>query len=282
MVFCYDEGNGYRALKHKEKTDSKNIDLVGYKIPRWTEQLDFDWVYDAGHGIWSPRFYAGEPLIFMLRDVRDVVASMTSLNYGSKNWWEGWGVERLLAHLDSQTFRDFFSEEINKIGEVRKNLSAAASLYWKFKTHAFFNYTRQSWPVLPVLYEKLVSQPETEIRRIITFLKLPWDDAVLSHWQQSHSEVDADGKAVGQTISSRPIDSMSLGKWRKVLSGAEVESIESIAGALNESLQNEDFMTPEVRPFPFKLYEQDRLEVVLNVLVAKEAIVEQAKYDGLR
>jgi hypothetical protein len=280
-VFCYDEGKAYRALKYKETPNSNNIDLIGYKIPRWTEQLDFDWAYDAGHGTWAQRFYDNEPVIFMIRDVRDVVASMMSLKYAAKSWWEGWGVERLLLHLGSQTVRNFFCEEIKKLGEVRENLCGAASLYWKFKVHAFFNYSLLGWPVLPVLYEKLVGEPEKEIRRIITFLGLPWDNAVLAHWQQSHSEVDADGKAVGQTNPARPIDSESIGRWRTVLRGDEVEAIESISGGLNNSLQNENFTHPKARLFPFDLYAQDRLEIVLNTLVAKEAIVEQARYERL-
>ena len=37
------------------------------------------------------------------------------------------------------------------------------------------------WKCLPVYYEQLVLHPELWMRKILTFLNLPWDEAVLHH-----------------------------------------------------------------------------------------------------
>jgi hypothetical protein len=38
-------------------------------------------------------------------------------------------------------------------------------------------------PILKVRYEQLVREPETEIRRLLDFLDLPWDDACMRFYE---------------------------------------------------------------------------------------------------
>lgn len=38
-------------------------------------------------------------------------------------------------------------------------------------------------PILPIQYERLVREPETEIRRMLDFLDLPWDDACMRFYE---------------------------------------------------------------------------------------------------
>ncbi len=63
--------------------------------------------------------------------------------------------------------------------------------------------------LLPIEYEKLVSDPEPAIRRLLDFLELEWDDACLSFNKQ---------KRVVQTASSwqvrQPIHTGSVKKWK--------------------------------------------------------------------
>lgn len=47
---------------------------------------------------------------------------------------------------------------------------------------------------LPVRYEQLVLHPEEEMRKLLSFLGLPWDPAVLHH-------EDLIGKAGGVSLS---------------------------------------------------------------------------------
>ena len=47
---------------------------------------------------------------------------------------------------------------------------------------------------LPVSYEQLVLRPEKEMRKLLNFLELPWDPAVMHHQ-------DLIGKAGGISLS---------------------------------------------------------------------------------
>ncbi|MGI9415121.1 MAG: tetratricopeptide repeat-containing sulfotransferase family protein [Hyphomicrobiales bacterium] len=65
-------------------------------------------------------------------------------------------------------------------------------------------------PVLEVQYETLVTDPEREIRRIIAFLDLDWDDDCLDFPEKA-------GIAVGPSFWQvrQPIFETSIGKWRR-------------------------------------------------------------------
>ncbi|CAL8280373.1 unnamed protein product [Arctogadus glacialis] len=68
---------------------------------------------------------------------------------------------------------------------------------------------------LPVSYEQLVLRPEEEMRKLLNFLELPWDPAVMHHQ-------DLIGKAGGISLSKverstdqvmRPVNTDALDKW---------------------------------------------------------------------
>lgn len=68
---------------------------------------------------------------------------------------------------------------------------------------------------LPVSYEQLVLRPEEEMRKLLNFLELPWDQAVLHHQ-------DLIGKAGGISLSKverstdqvmKPVNTDALDKW---------------------------------------------------------------------
>lgn len=64
-------------------------------------------------------------------------------------------------------------------------------------------------PILQVDYEKIVAEPEPEIRRIIDFARLPWDDRCLRFYAT---------ESVVRTASANqirnPVYSTSVGRWR--------------------------------------------------------------------
>lgn len=49
--------------------------VVGFKVPKWTEMLGEPAPADPQ----AAGVYQGEPIVFLLRDVRDTVASMSRL-----------------------------------------------------------------------------------------------------------------------------------------------------------------------------------------------------------
>jgi tetratricopeptide (TPR) repeat protein len=74
-------------------------------------------------------------------------------------------------------------------------------------------------PILDVQYETLVRQPESETRRIIDFLGIPWNDACLAHHDRSKAKPRADGSPPPPTLSSeqaaKPIYDKSIGRAQR-------------------------------------------------------------------
>ena len=78
-IYCYDEYFAYARLRDGNAPEAEGCEWVGFKIPRWSEQLSDPVLGDEGHEVVAKNFYEGEPIFFLIRDVRDVVASMASL-----------------------------------------------------------------------------------------------------------------------------------------------------------------------------------------------------------
>jgi Sulfotransferase family len=64
--------------------------------------------------------------------------------------------------------------------------------------------------ILEVVYERLVAEPEAEIRRLLAACGLPWNDACLSFHENR--------RAVGTASLSQvrePIFTRGIGRWRR-------------------------------------------------------------------
>jgi hypothetical protein len=65
-------------------------------------------------------------------------------------------------------------------------------------------------PLLEVRYEDLIERPEENVRRLIEFCELPWDDRCLRHHESGR---------VAQTFSynqaRQPIYKTSMAKWKR-------------------------------------------------------------------
>jgi len=68
---------------------------------------------------------------------------------------------------------------------------------------------------LPVYYEQLVLHPEKWLRKILKFLDLPWDDAVLHHEQQINKKGGVSLSKVERSSDQviKPINLDALSKW---------------------------------------------------------------------
>ena len=64
-------------------------------------------------------------------------------------------------------------------------------------------------PILEVDYEKLVARPEQQIRRLLGFVGLPWDDRCLSFHKNRRLVATA-----SQAQVRRPIYDTSIGRWK--------------------------------------------------------------------
>jgi len=210
-VFCYDELKGYAALQKCVQENLPHVRLIGFKIPRWTEQLTHRVLFDEGLEGPCHNFYRGERILFLQRDVRDTIASMLKLKAGESNWCDIWVpriIEAKFAH--DETFRLRYSAELDLI-EV---------------------YRHQGFPVLAVSYERLVADPRRTLEVVCAHLRIPFHENLLRHDLLRHSELFENGLTLGNTDPTKPINSDSVGQWERFLTAKDLEIITSVSGDL--------------------------------------------------
>ncbi|HEY5822386.1 MAG TPA: sulfotransferase [Propionibacteriaceae bacterium] len=81
-------------------------------------------------------------------------------------------------------------------------------------------------------YEDLVAQPERELRRLMAFLDLPWDPAVLHHSEVGHALFRHPHGHPSAQAAQQPINGGAVGRFRRDLSPVERAEFETIAGEL--------------------------------------------------
>lgn len=104
---------------------------------------------------------------------------------------------------------------------------------------------------LEVRYEDLVLEPASTLRRICTFLELPWDPAMLSYHDRAGERLaelqDVYDPATGRVnkganrqrihaLTERPPQADRVGRWRTELERSERERYEAISGDLLREL----------------------------------------------
>jgi hypothetical protein len=96
------------------------------------------------------------------------------------------------------------------------------ALCWRLKQEVLNSCDLDESLYQVVQYEKLIRNPEQEIRTMLQFLNIPWHDNVMEH-HALHS-----GIFIGETDGKRPIDGSNLNKWKDVLSDHDVKTIGKI------------------------------------------------------
>lgn len=160
-------------------------------------------------------------IVYMLRDIRDVVASMINLNTVPilKN--------QLAYILASRDLERTFPKEVSLLRRsnwiVKPYLKLA--LIAKIKMSLAQCFEDNGLDVIEVRYEELVSHPE----QIIKHLGIPDTDQCLRY----HEVLYGDGP--GGTRRDQPLEKTSIGKWKSSLSHRQVEKMRELVG---------DFMEP--------------------------------------
>lgn len=233
-VHCFDEALGYEAYEGKSSPSiSQDKSVIGYKLPSWTELfLEYDGIHDL---------YKNEPIVFMVRDVRDTVTSMKLFKTepeSDRRFLDG--VWTSLMDWKRDPNRKIFQDmrgDLNIIENSKYKKVAAAAFFWKYKTTTLYEFIDGGYPVLPVRYDIFVANPKEQIARVVKFLGLEWSDSLLRHFEHTHGET-ANGVAAGLTEVNRAIDTRSVGRWKDNLSVGEYEVIMEIAGDLNNSISS--------------------------------------------
>jgi len=207
---------------------------VGFKIPRFTEQLDNAEIYDYGTpNVAEPfsNFYNKEPLIFIIRDVRDVVCSMMELKADNISWMDIWGIPTVKYWIsNSDNFRDKFSSKISLLKELDFNPYATGAFFWMYKNELFFKYHELNFPMVNIFYEKFVQNAAPYLKSIMSLLELGWEESLLKHHMLKHSQVDGHGITIGNTDSKREISEFHVGRYIDELTKEQIKDILSISG----------------------------------------------------
>lgn len=243
-ITCKDEPGCYEILSDGNKLENlvnttSGKKWIGFKIPRFAEQLGNETVYDYGTpNVTKPvkNFYHGEPIIFIVRDVRDVVCSMMELQVGEKPWVKRWAIPIINYWIDnSKEFRTRYSSEISQVRNSKYSDLATCSLFWKFKNASYFRYLELDFPILKISYEQLAKNSRKVISSILSFLNLDWQDSLMTHHLVVHNEIDKDGFAIGRTNSRKPISSFHVSRYQQELTEEQSTEILSISGDLMRS-----------------------------------------------
>ncbi len=144
------------------------------------------------------------PLIHIIRDGRDVVCSLLTMN-----WVNPQTGQALEYTQDAAKAADYWLRAV-RAGQVAKQKPAIHKNY------------------MEIQYENIVSRPEDVLKELFTFLQEPWDPIVLNfHKQKRNLANESSALQV-----SKPFYQSALGRWKKDLSTADKNKIKAVAGDL--------------------------------------------------
>lgn len=149
------------------------------------------------------RVFPNSPLIHIIRDGRDVVCSLLTMN-----WVEPDGRPAEFTR-DVRKAAEYWVEWVQAGRGVGRN-PALSRQYHELR------------------YEQLVREPEAALRPLFAFLHEPWDPRVLRF-----HEVDRNlGRESSAAQVTQPIYHTALGRWRRDLSPTQQAVVKEVAGPL--------------------------------------------------
>lgn len=85
-------------------------------------------------------------------------------------------------------------------------------------------------PLIEIIYEELVGNPEPTLKKLLEFLELPWDDAVLRHTETNHTLFENPYNHASIDSIVKPINKAAVGRYSNDLSPEEIKVFEKNAG----------------------------------------------------
>ena len=248
LTSALDEGRVYHGInnpiliKLQRIFESKKL-LLGLKAPALTDcLLDDNFVAFpiAGHpddiSKKFRKFYDKEPIIFLVRDVRDRVSSV--IEQGKKTNVNLNGLSKLIENWVRKNpyIQENFSEEISKIKKFKDKIYGFEALDWKIKTSAYQVYKERELPILLVKYEDLVSKTEETMRNVTTFLDIPFEKSLLDFYKMPQTDLKVPGLALNFDNTKRIADASSIGLHKKYLLPSQTNEIMEITSDMMRTL----------------------------------------------
>jgi hypothetical protein len=241
-IQCFDETVGYNLLiceskgQGSEFIKKKGAILLGFKIPRFTEQLTWSEFIDPDYGSF-PSFYQDQKVIHIFRDALDVVGSMMRLKTNDEtSWLERYGLSILQALIRHHNIIDLYKKKYVLLERQGFPAHLIGALYWEIKNQGYLDLLEQNKPVYLVRYESLVRAPKIELLKICKFLEVIWSDSLLDHPKHSHAELDEYGMAIGETDPHRFIDTQSIGGHRHLMTEQQVQEVKYSVEELSKNI----------------------------------------------
>jgi len=242
FIQCFDEATGYDLLVRESKgmvsefPVKEGAVLLGFKIPRFAEQLTWPEFSDPDYGVF-PSFYKDQKVIHVVRDALDVVGSMMGLKAADgASWLDRYGRSILHALIQNPNVNALYKNKYVALERQGLPVHLVGALYWEIKNQGFFDLLEHNKPVHAVRYESLVGSPKSELPKLCQFLGVSWSDSLLNHPEHPHAELDENGIAIGETDPRRGIDTQSIGRHRHLMTEQQTQEvrnyIEDISGKI--------------------------------------------------
>jgi hypothetical protein len=131
---------------------------------------------------------------------------------------------------------------------VRDLTAADVAQRWKRKIRRAQRTAPKVSHYTEVRYEDLITDTETQLKRICEFCELPWDDSLLQYYERSADrleemkrELPAQGHQRTLTVeqrmethamTTRPPDTDRVQRWKRQMADADRDAFEAVAGEL--------------------------------------------------
>lgn len=179
------------------------------------------------------------PLLTTKRDPVDVVASMSILpNNLSGTLLTTFVAPHVLRKMQTDSlFCAWMGREMEIVDRTWRQrdlrLAALGTLHYKWIERLMLRYEELGYPVHRVVYEELVTDPESVLRNLCTFMCVDFDPAMLSHHTQPHppNRIQGAKMLTGNNDPFTPIHCTSIGRGYRVLSPEQIEVIQRVMSA---------------------------------------------------
>jgi hypothetical protein len=213
-----EQGEAYRYFREPAKLDELPKELIGLRIPAATHSVK--------HAIEK---FPGARVLFTLRDPRDVVVSMRSLEVTRPadgalgKWLVLYGHNEIRRCIANLAEREKLEEKLRWLYEQTNDLNDPrfGGFCWMVKNRYIPLYEHSILPTKVVRYETLIANPEPYLCQICKFLDLEWNDHLLEHEKYSSGQWGGTNK--GEAIHQR-----SLHAYKKNLGIEERRALYSV------------------------------------------------------